>query len=213
MRYDYGLWVLVAFHVFLFVSFGLGYLRPKKKREWRSLGIYSAFIVALFTEMYGFPLTIYLLGAALGRFPFADPFAHGSGNLWASLVLGPWAAGAMMGLGGVVAIAGVVLLATGWRTIHRSGGELVTEGIYRAVRHPQYSGIGLIIIGSLIQWPTLLTLLMGPILLFSYYRLALREEKEMEEQFGDLYRAYRLRVPPFIPRWGNHLSERVSGSI
>lgn len=208
MRYDYGLWVLVAFHVLLFASFGLGYLRPKKRREWRSLGIYSAFIVALYTEMYGFPLTIYLLGAALGRFPFAAPFAHGSGNLWASLALGPWAGEIFMGLGGLVIIAGVVLLAAGWRAIHRSGGVLVTEGVYKVIRHPQYSGIGLIIIGSLIQWPTLLTLVIAPILLFSYYRLAMREEEELEEQFGDHYRAYRLMVPPFIPRWGNHLSER-----
>lgn len=208
MRYDYGLWVLVAFHVLLFASFGLSYLRPKKRREWWSLGIYSAFIVALYTEMYGFPLTIYLLGAALGRFPFVDPFAHGSGNLWASLLLGQWAAEIFMGLGGIAIIGGVVLLATGWRAIHRSGGELVVDSIYGMMRHPQYSGIGLIIIGSMVQWPTLLTLVMAPILLFSYYRLARREEEELEKQFGDLYRAYRLMVPPFIPRWGNHLSER-----
>ncbi len=199
MKYDYGWWGLVAFHVVLFLFFGLSYLRPKKRREWRSLGIYSAFIVALYTEMYGFPLTIYLLGTALGWVPFTDPFAHGSGNLWASLLLGKWAAEIFMGLGGIVIIMGVVLLAQGWREIHRSGGELVADGIYAIIRHPQYAGIGLIIIGSLIQWPTLPTVVMAPVLSVTYYRLARREEQELEAQFGEAYRENATLVPALLP--------------
>lgn len=201
--YDYGWWGLVAFHVVLFLFFGLTYLRPTRRREWRSLGAYAAFIVALYTEMYGFPLTIYLLGAALGRFPFANPFAHASGNLWASLLLGGYGAGFFMGLGGVLIVVGVVLLAKGWRAIHEAEGGQVTGGIYGMIRHPQYAGLGLIIIGSLIQWPTLLTLVMAPILLFTYYRLARREDRELAERFGLSFAGYRRRVPAFVPRWAD----------
>jgi len=199
MKYDYGWWVLVAFHVVLFVSFGFSYLRPKNMREWRSMGVYSAFIVALYTEMYGFPLTIYLLGGLLGQYPFANPFAHDSGNLWASLLFGGYGATFFMGVGGVVIVLGVILLAKGWRGIHKSGGRLVTDGIYGTIRHPQYAALGLVIIGSLIQWPTLLTLVMAPILFFSYYRLVRREEIELEAQFGDAYYAYGRLVPAFFP--------------
>ena len=198
-RYDYGLWGLVAFHVILLL-----YLRPTRRREWRSLGVYAAFIVALYTEMYGFPLTIYLLTAALGRFPFADPFAHASGNLWASLFLDGYGAALFMGLGGMSIVLGLVLLGKGWRAIHKAEGGLVTGGIYGMIRHPQYAGLGLIIVGSLVQWPTLITLLMAPVLLITYYRLARREEQEMLARFGEAYREYARQVSAFFPRWDQH---------
>lgn len=200
--YDYGLWGLVAFHIGVFVVFGAALLQPAKRREWRSMGAFTAFIVALYTEMYGFPLTIYLLTAWLGRYPAAEPFAHASGNLWATLVLGGWSAGLLMGLGGVLIIAGVALVVSGWRSIHSTPAGLVTDGIYATMRHPQYTGIGITILGALIQWPTLLTLLMAPVLLATYGRLARLEERELEARFGDAYRAYRARVPRFLPALG-----------
>lgn len=156
--YEYGLWGLVAFHIGVFLLFGLGLLQP------------------------------------------AEPFAHAAGNLWATLLLGPWAAGLLMGLGGVMIIAGVALIISGWRSIHSASG-LVTDGIYATIRHPQYAGIGITIVGALIQWPTLLTLLMAPVLLASYVRLARKEERELEARFGEAYRAYRERVPAFMPAW------------
>jgi len=198
--YDYGLWTLVAFHVAFFLLFALSLLQPASRREWRSMSAFVAFIVALYTEMYGFPLTIYLLTAWLGRYPAAQPFAHAAGNLWATLLFGPWAAGLLMGLGGVLIIAGVALVVSGWRSIHAATG-LVTDGIYANIRHPQYAGIGITILGALIQWPTLLTLVMAPILLASYVRLARKEEQELEARFGEAYRAYRKRVPAFLPAW------------
>lgn len=207
-KYDYGLWTLVAFHVGVFLLFGLGLLQPASRREWRSMGVFSAFVVALYTEMYGFPLTIYLLTAWLGSFPAAEPFSHASGNLWASLLLGGWGAGLLMGLGGVLIILGVVLMARGWRRIHAAPAGLVTDGVYAKIRHPQYAGIGLTILGALIQWPTLLTLLMAPVLLASYVRLARREERELEARFGAAYRAYRARVPGFLPAWRHRRAER-----
>ncbi len=199
--YEYGLWHLVLFHVGIFVFFGLGFLRPGKRREWRSMGAFAAFVVALYTEMYGFPLTIYLLTTWLGRFPVAAPFAHASGNLWASLALGGRGAGLFMTVGGVVILLGVLVMAQGWHAIHAARGSLVADGIYGKVRHPQYAGIGLVVLGALIQWPTLLTLAMAPVLLLSYVRLARREERELEARFGEDYRAYRKQVPGCIPRW------------
>ncbi len=205
MRYDYGWWPLVAVHVGLGLAFVLGYIRPARPREWRSFGVLTAFFVALYAEMYGFPLTIYLLTAILGRAPFPDPFAHSSGNLIASLLgLGEDWAGAFMLLGGAVIVAAVVIVASAWRRIHDAdGGKLVTDGPYAVVRHPQYTGLMLGILGALVQWPTLLTLVMAPILVFTYYRLARREERELQERFGDEYAAYRARTPMLLPRlWG-----------
>ena len=199
-NYDYGLWGLVAFHVGFFLLFALSLLQPSSRREWRSMGAFTAFIVALYTEMYGFPLTIYLLTAWLGRYPAAQPFAHAAGNLWATLLLGPWAAGLLMGLGGVLIIAGVALVVSGWRSIHAATG-LVTNGIYAKIRHPQYAGLAITIAGALIQWPTLLTLVMAPVLLLTYARLARKEEQELEARFGEAYRAHRERVPAFVPAW------------
>ncbi|MGH8068240.1 MAG: methyltransferase family protein [Candidatus Entotheonellia bacterium] len=199
--YEYGLWQLVLFHIGIFLFFGLSFLRPRKRREWRSMGAFAAFVVALYTEMYGFPLTIYLLTTWLGRFPVAAPFAHASGNLWASLALGGWGAGLFMTLGGLVILLGMLLMGQGWQVIHQAQGSLVTSGVYGKIRHPQYVGIGLVILGALIQWPTLLTLLMAPVLLASYGRLARREGRELEARFGEEYRNYRERVPMFIPRW------------
>jgi methanethiol S-methyltransferase len=201
VTYDYGWWPMVAVHVGLGLAFVWGYLRPARRREWRSLGVASAFVVALFTEMYGFPLTIYLLTALLGRAPFPDPFAHASGNLIASLLgLGADWAGAFMAIGGILVLAGVSVVASAWHRVHAARGGLVTEGPYAVVRHPQYSGLLLAVLGALVQWPTLPTLLMAPALLVTYYRLARREEREVERRFGPRWRAYRDRTPMFVPR-------------
>ena len=97
-------------------------------------------------------------------------------------------------------IAGFWIMSVSWRRIHAAKGELVMEGPYRYVRHPQYSGLFLIIIGLLIQWPTIITVLMSPVLFYVYYRLARREETEVEAQFGERYQQYRKRTPMFIPK-------------
>jgi protein-S-isoprenylcysteine O-methyltransferase Ste14 len=203
MSYDYGWWPVVALHVGLVLAFVLSYLRPARPREWHSFGVLGAFFVALYTEMYGFPLTIYLLTALLGRTPFPDPFAHNSGNLIASLLgLGEQWAGLFMLLGGIIMVLALVIVGSSWRRIHGAEGKkLVTDGPYAVVRHPQYTGLMLGILGALVQWPTLPTLLMAPILVFTYYWLARREERELEKQFGDEYAAYRARTPMLLPRW------------
>lgn len=199
MQYEYGLWSLVIFNIGLFSVFAFSFLRPKVRREWRSLGVLSAFVVALFAEMYGFPLTIYVVAALLGRLPAGQPFSHESGNLWASFFLGPSWGGVFMLVGGVLIGAGVWLVSAAWRLIHAAQDELVTAGPYRSVRHPQYVGLMLAIAGALVQWPTLITLAMAPVLLAMYWRLALREDRELEARFDERYRAYRESVPAFLP--------------
>ncbi|MBI5827167.1 MAG: isoprenylcysteine carboxylmethyltransferase family protein [Deltaproteobacteria bacterium] len=204
ISYAYGFWSLVIINVILFLFFILSFITPVKRREWRSMGVTTAFIIALFTEMYGFPLTIYILTVVLGsKYPALNPFAHESGHLWVTFFGG---GAIMLALIHVISnglvLAGFFTMASGWRRIHKSKGELVTDGVYSYVRHPQYSGLFLITIGLLIQWPTLITFLMWPILIMAYYKLSRREEEEMEREFGDKYRKYREAVPMFIPRIG-----------
>ncbi|MFQ5706000.1 MAG: methyltransferase family protein [bacterium] len=202
--YDYGLWSMVLFNVIIFGAFVIGFLRPKKKYEWRTLGVFAAFIVALFTEMYGFPLTIYILLSFFGgKLGVSDPFEHVNGHLLGTLFGAPeWVKLVICQLGGFVMLIGLIIMGKGWKQIHEEQGELVTDGIYAHVRHPQYSGLFLITIGMLIQWPTIITLAMWPILMYAYYRLGQREEREVEARFGDVYRLYKSKVPAFIPRFG-----------
>ena len=205
IAYAYGFWSLVIVNVALFAFFILSYLAPVKKREWRSMGITLAFFVALFTEMYGFPLTIYIITGILGsRYPALNPFSHASGHLWLAFLGG----GALMMtvihlISNGLTIIGFVIMWKGWKLIHGAKGGFVKEGPYAYVRHPQYSGLFLIMIGMLIQWPTIITALMFPVLVFVYYRLSKREEVEMIRQFGDEYRKYIEKVPMFIPKIEN----------
>jgi len=203
---------MVALNVGLVLAFVFSYLRPVKRREWRSFGALTAFVAALYTEMYGFPLTIYLLTALLGRTPFPDPFAHTSGNLIASLLgLGKERAAFLMGLGSALMFVSIVIVGLAWRRVHAARGELVTDGLYAVVRHPQYSGLILGVLGALVQWPTLPTMLMAPVLFLTYYRLARREERELALRFGRRWAAYAARTPMLLPRRSMRRAEPAGG--
>ena len=164
-----------------------------------------AFVVALFSEMFGFPLTIYLLTSILGsRYPVLNPYSHLNGHLWVTLTGGsPVLFSILHPLSNILIISGLIIITIGWRKIHAGSGALVTDGIYKYVRHPQYVGFSLAIMGFLVQWPTIITLLMAPILMYMYKRLSKREENFMMKTFGNEYREYASRVPAYIPRvWG-----------
>ena len=201
--YAYGMWVVAAFNVGLFLFFTLSFLKPRGSDEWRSMGVVTAFFFALFAEMYGFPLTIYLLTGWLGdAYPALQPYSHKFGHLWVVLFGGSNLAWALvMGLSLVFIAMGYTLLSKGWTQIHSARGGLVTDGIYAYVRHPQYTGLCLLIIAFLIQWPTILTVVMAPILLLAYVRLANNEEQRVRAEFGDTYDDYAHKLPAFFPPW------------
>jgi protein-S-isoprenylcysteine O-methyltransferase Ste14 len=210
----YGLWLLVTINSAVFILFGFSFFKPQTKRDWRSFGAFSAFIVALFTEMYGFPLTIYLLSGWLqSRYPEINWLSHDAGHLLEMLFgwkanphAGPFHILSFLLIGG-----GFILIATSWRVLHEAQQRhaLAISGPYSSVRHPQYVGFVIVLFGFLLQWPTLLTLAMFPVLVFMYVRLARFEEREALAQFGAAYERYMRDVPAFIPRLGKLRQERA----
>lgn len=201
----YGLWSLVVINSLIFIIFAFSFTKPQTARDWRSFGAFSAFIVALFVEMYGFPLTIYLLSGWLAsRYPGLDPFSHDAGHLWNTLL--GWKINPHFDplhiLSNVLIFGGFILLSVAWKALYaaQQSHTLATTGPYAYVRHPQYVGFILIMLGFLFQWPTLITLIMFPILVAMYVRLARQEEREVLAGFGEEYRRYATATPAFFPR-------------
>lgn len=201
----YGLWSLVVINSLVFIIFAFSFTKPRTSRDWRSFSAFSAFIVALFVEMYGFPLTVYLLSGWLVRmYPGVDFFSHDAGHLLHTLL--GWKIDPHFDplhiLSDLLILCGFILLSAAWKVLYEAQrtGTLAVSGPYGYVRHPQYGGFILIMFGFLLQWPTLVTLIMFPILVTMYVRLARREEREVIAEFGDEYRRYADRTPAFLPR-------------
>jgi len=220
----YGLWFLVIVNAAIFILFAFSFFKPRTQRDWRSFGAFAAFLVALFTEMYGYPLTLYFLSGWLqSRNPEVNWLSHDAGHLLEMLFgwkanphFGPFHMLSMVFIGG-----GFWLLAAAWPVLYAAQGRasaaedrmsgaaaaqrtrtLASGGPYARIRHPQYVAFVLIMFGFLLQWPTILTLLMFPILVYMYVRLARREEAEARKAFGEAYGRYAAVTPAFFPRLG-----------
>lgn len=191
----------VLLYAILFSSFAIFLIYPFRREKWQRCNIvYVAFIIALFTEMFGFPLTIYML-SSLMPLPAAD-----FGPAVALYVDIPGIQFRMLTtslIAGIITIAAGSLIVLGWKEIYRNrkSKRLVTNGIYRYIRHPQYTGIIMITTAWLFAWPTLPTLFLWPVLAVAYYKLARREETVMLEKFGEEYEGYKKRVPMLLPGW------------
>jgi protein-S-isoprenylcysteine O-methyltransferase Ste14 len=190
----WGMRAAIIINSAVFLLFIL-FLPFRDRIEWRSKGMFSAFILALFAEMFGVPLLIFLLqplGAdnrlwhAIGLGQINASIYYFFRN-WPTRPIGVW-----------MALTGMLLVFFGWMKIHKANG-LVTSGIYRYIRHPQYTGIFLIITGWMFRWINPTILLMYPILLILYYRLARREEKLALKEYGDAYLKYKESTPMFFP--------------
>jgi len=208
----YGLWSLVIINSAIFIFFAFTFFKPQTPRDWRSFGAFSAFLVALMTEMYGFPLTLYFLSGWLqSRYPDIDWFSHDAGHLLEMLF--GWKANPHFGPFHLLSFAfiggGFVVIAKAWAVLYEAQKRraLATTGPYDYVRHPQYVGFIMVMFGFLLQWPTILTLLMFPVLVWMYVRLARQEEREAIAEFGDAYREFMDSVPGFFPKL-----DRLSGS-
>ena len=209
-----GVWGLAAIMIAIASWVFYRYLAPKTWREWAGAGLVQAFIIALYAEMYGFPLTIYLMV----RF-FGLDRAHLDANLW-STMLGVGELGMMisMVLGYVLLFVGIGLFAQGWRELYRAQKErrLATGGLYAFVRHPQYTGLFVGLFGEgVVHWPTIFSVALFPVIVLVYWLLARREERRVLQEFGDEYRTYMQRVPMFIPRsgqWGQFVERSSAGA-
>lgn len=204
--YDYGLWSLVIVNSFIFILFAYSFTKFKTKSDWHSWGTFSAFVVAFFTEMYGFPLSIYLLSGWLSKYyPGVNFYSHENGHLIHTLLglksnphFDPFHI-----LSNVLIIIGFLVIASAWSTLYQAqkNHKLAITGLYAKVRHPQYDGFILIMIGFLLQWPTILTLIMFPILVYMYVKLAQSEEKQVIEECGGEYKRYAEKTPAFFPNF------------
>jgi protein-S-isoprenylcysteine O-methyltransferase Ste14 len=206
----YGLWGLVIINSLIFIIFAFSFTKPQNARDWRSFGAFSAFIVALFTEMYGIPLTIYLLSGWLqSRYPGINLTGHDAGHLWWTLlgIKGNPHFNPIHLFSNILIVGGLWALGSAWEVLYKAQREnrLATTGLYARVRHPQYVAFIAILFGFLLQWPTLLTLLMFPLLVFMYVRLARQEEQEALKSFGEEYVRYAESTPAFLP-WGHTLN-------
>ena len=156
-------------------------------------------------EMCGFSLTMYLLSGWLTRTcPGVDPFSYDFGHLWYTLVgfKGKPHLNPIHLASNLIILGGFILLSSAWRVLFEAqrDGKLATAGPYASVRHPQYVAFMLVMFGFLLQWPTLVTLVMFPVLVTVYVRIARREERDVRAEFGETWDRYAAQTPRFIPR-------------
>ncbi len=186
-------WLIVVLNIILFVSFLIP-LSFRRKVNWKEYGLVTAFFISLFLEMYGIPLTLFFASNY-----FSAPGVEVPNSVIRFQFLGvDIGMTAAMVYGTVLMLMGMCLIIIGWVTLYRNYEEdsIVTKGIYSHSRHPQYFGFILIVVGWLVGWPTILTVVFAPILIFMYVRVSKIEEKELSEI--EEYQMYKDKVPFFV---------------
>jgi protein-S-isoprenylcysteine O-methyltransferase Ste14 len=186
IRENFGTAGLIIINIAIVLTFlGLLTYRKPTKDTWKSKTAFIAFVIALMTEMFGWPLVLFILSPIFDVPVIARKYFETFGHFPARV-------------GTLISIFGVVLISIGWAKIHKADG-LVTDGIYKFIRHPQYTGIFLFTLGWLIHWPSVITLILWPILTLSYIWLALQEEKDLTASYGEAYLEYARKTKRFIP--------------
>lgn len=190
-------WIGVIFFFGLYaliILFTPYYKKIKKKPT----SAYLAFVLAFAVEMHGIPLSMYFISLLIGK-NLPD------GILWGH-TLNEYIGYTGMYINIVLIIISLFLIINGWYHIYHKywkksigEGNVVKYGIYKYIRHPQYTGFILLTIGMVLEWATLLNIFMWPFICYIYYKLAKREERDMVEEFGEEYRSYMERSKMFIP--------------
>jgi len=215
--FAYGLWSLVIVNSAIFLFLAFSFWHPKTKRDWRAFGAFSAFIIALFTEMYGFPLTIYLLAPWLQkRFPGTNVLSHDFGHLWNDLIR--WKGDPHLSpfhiTSNLLIFGGLILLWWSWNVLYsvQKSRALATTGPYAYVRHPQYVAFIAVMFGFVPSVADYFNPQMFPILVAMYVHLARSEEGDVRAEFGDAYERYARKVPAFVPRFGSRSQRPLFGA-
>ena len=186
IRETFGTTGLIIVNIVIVLAFfALLPYRRSTKSDWKSKGTFIAFVIALMTEMFGWPLFIFLLSPLFDIPKIAPEYFRSIGH-WVALV------------GTGISFFGLILIAVGWKQIHKAE-SIVKNGLYKYIRHPQYTGIFLFTFGWILHWPSIITLFIWPILLLAYYWLARFEEKMAIEDFGEEYKIYMQHSKRFIP--------------
>jgi protein-S-isoprenylcysteine O-methyltransferase Ste14 len=188
-------WHLVAINIILFLSFLLP-LFFRRKINWKEFGLVTAFFVSLFIEMYGIPLTMFFASEY-----FSGPAVELPGTIYEFNFLGVHIEMTVaMIYGTILMVLGTIIILIAWVTLYKNVKEngLVTTGIYSYSRHPQYFGFILIVLGWVVGWPTILTMIFAPILIFMYIRVSKIEDRELEVEDDGDYETYKSTVPFFF---------------